>query len=248
MAFDLPNIKLGFELEVVDNGNTPYQFENSKWSQKYDGSLPGGGREYVTTPIKGDDAIYQVKSMTDALNRNARISDECGYHIHLDFSNARFTEIKRFYRFCRQVFPFIRPSFENRLSGQWCKPFPNDYNRILTESTHLYSMLSRMGDRYIWMNFTAWYRHGTIENRLHHGTKDYNEIMSWAEFWAKAAYFCQKNALPKRIPRRYNSDFVEEAIDAIELSPVTKDRFGNSHKLYMDNLRKLAKQNDKNKK
>jgi hypothetical protein len=248
MSYKFNNLKVGIELEVVDYGNTAYSFENSKWGQKGDGSLPSGGREYYTQPIFGDDINYQVDKITHSMARAATITPECGFHLHLDFSNARFSHLKRFYRFCRHVYPFFQTQFAPRFSTSWCRAFSRGAARSL-ESKHTSDFIRTVtgGSRYHWINFDAWFRHGTVENRLHYGTKDKDEILTWVEFWQKAALFCQRNALPRKIPKRYKPDFVNEVIQAFELSEKTNQRFGIGHKIYVSSLKSVAKKENESK-
>lgn len=246
MTYNFNNLKVGIELEVVDYGNTAYSFENSAWGQKGDGSLPSGGREYYSQPIYGDNITYQVEKITESMQRAATITRECGFHLHLDFSNARFSHLKRFYRFCRHVYPFFHSQFEERFNTSWCRPFHNRASGAL-QNKHVTSFLHGVSgnSRYHWINFDAWFRHGTVENRLHYGTKDKDEILTWVEFWQKAALFCQKNALPNKIPKKYKTEFMNEAIDAFQLSEKTFQRFGLGHKLYVSSLKAVAKKDDK---
>ena len=55
------------------------------------------------------------------------------------------------------------------------------------------------GRRYYALNLQSWWKHGTIEVRLHGGTTEFDKIVAWAALWARIMDFAKKASLDEVI-------------------------------------------------
>lgn len=202
----LTNRYFSVELEVID----PEGSSNTEWKTVHDGSLSEGGREFLSGPMVGKAAIAEVEAECEKIH--GFIDQSCGFHIHLDFGQETDEDVKKFAAAC---FVMQKFAFEvvtsNRASSRYCKPqsinfsdklkhYPLDQAIYGTSSTRDLNNLKRHkyhDSRYHWFNLHSYFFRGTIEIRQHHGTKDADTILRWAELWLKIADWSKKNSLEK---------------------------------------------------
>jgi hypothetical protein len=62
------------------------------------------------------------------------------------------------------------------------------------------------GRRYYALNLQSWWKHGTIEIRLHGGTTEFDKITAWGALWARIMDFSKKASLDEVIALTKRND------------------------------------------
>ena len=168
----------GLELET-DCGEVSESFA---FDGKDDGSIDG--TEFVSHKLRGDAGLAEAKAFM-ASGSGIEVSGSCGFHLHADMSGMSDRELYA-------VFAAFAAT-EEKWRGMVCSSRNgNSYCRRL-ESDLLYSIIAAEADgedfadfacnrdRYYWINVSAYCKHSTFENRLHHGTWSYSEVERWVK-------------------------------------------------------------------
>lgn len=128
--------------------------------------------------IAEENQIYEIISrLCKVLNETGAVSDDrrCGLHIHFDMRQRNKEMVFSNLVACqRWLLKMVPPS---RRNGEFCKrvtsrKFPKKFNGSREE-------------RYKTINAAAFYRHQTLEIRLHEGTVDAKLINNWIMFLLK---------------------------------------------------------------
>jgi hypothetical protein len=182
---------VGVEMEISDfNKDTEPELEAvvRKWGAEIvdDGSVYGENPfELRTAPAKGMKFIEQIGEICNVLKKGkAEANDTCGLHVHVDARDFTPDDLIK----VAAIWPKLENKFWNlttadRKDGEWCPSW--DYS--LDKSLSLIEMyddikenLLEYGDRSS-LNLQALEAHGTIENRMHHGTTSFSKIVRWAK-------------------------------------------------------------------
>lgn len=200
----LPNIYFSTELEIID----PDRESTTIWSNVHDGSLSGGGVEYLSGPMVGSMAVDEISEECSKLS--GFVDDTCGFHIHIDFGENSEDDVKKYAAACQRLeafaFDIVRG---NRKDSRFCKRYGNMFlsNLLKMKLDHLIYQTSSERDlmllkkqkyqdsRYHWFNLHSYYFRGTVEMRQHHGTKDPATVLRWAELWLKVADWSKKQEI-----------------------------------------------------
>lgn len=200
----LAPVYLGFELEVIGSA------DDSPWAAVSDGSLSDGGREYVSRPVYGQQAIDSVRSMCAALrDGDCHVNVTCGYHLHIDASQADESRVARFVQIAKRLENWaFATQPKSRQTSNYCDKLPSlamSANRDnLEEIAYFHGDPARKDQkynaaRYSWVNLHSWYFRGTIEIRCHAGTIVCAKVLNWAEVWSKVWHATESAALSDRI-------------------------------------------------
>lgn len=172
------------------------------------------GFEINTAPANGELYVKQINEICEALEKQqCKITPECGLHVHVDARDFSYTDLKKLLILYEQIepgiFSIIAP---DRVNSTFCRPCggafakglqtvkPDDLktriignvyglgeNPIITSNSmeeirrHKYN-----NSRYSAMNVHSWFMtgRGTIESRVHQGTKSPKHIINWGILWA----------------------------------------------------------------
>lgn len=166
----------GVELESdCGMGSPEFAFD-----AKEDGSIEG--LEYVSHILRGDAGLREIKDFL-AASRDMQANEACGFHLHInvkDLNDAQRYTIFAAYAASEDV--WHDHVDEERHGNSYCFRLNDsgiDDIFYAWEFNRDFRDFCRNRDRYYWMNVSAFYRHGTFENRLHHGTFAYSEIQRW---------------------------------------------------------------------
>ena len=137
--------------------------------------------EIVSYPLafeqKSFDAITRLTTLLKEKNFN--VNRSCGLHVHIDASGLNAGNVASIlYRYNvhdKEIGKIILP---NRKRNKYCKKISG----VDWTSNRIGDLLY---DRFYRVNPKAYYRHGTVEFRHHHGTLDDKEINNWALFCKK---------------------------------------------------------------
>ena len=166
----------GIELET-DCGRVS---ESYAFDGKDDGSIDG--TEFVSHKLRGDAGLNEVKSFM-ASGDCVEVSDSCGFHLHADMSGMNDRErYAVFAAFAVTEGKWRRKVNSDRNGNSYCRSLEGDvfYSILEAEANgDSFYGFAEDRDRYYWMNVSAYAKHSTFENRLHHGTWSYCEVEGW---------------------------------------------------------------------
>ncbi len=195
---------MGVELEI---SNFDPAFEGAltdtlnKWKANCggDGSIEPYGPnqnsfEIKTAPARGVAFINQLTDICGVLAKGkAKANESCGMHVHIDARSFTPDDLIK----VAAVWPKVESKFwtktySDRQDSGYCESWGkiihndhSDYDENLFRAGSLMSMYEQVrdcvqGDRMMSLNFTALGEHGTLENRMHHGTVSFRKILAWA--------------------------------------------------------------------
>lgn len=141
-------------------------------SVKSDGSLDdeaGVGVE-VTLLLNTKDGFGQLEKVCNILNDlNCFVNNKCGLHVHLDARNMSDSYAKLVSKRLGRALPVLKwivhPSRQN---NHYCKMMVGPFNK-------------NRNDRRYAINPQAYFKHGTLEVRLHGGSTNAGKIKNWIE-------------------------------------------------------------------
>lgn len=180
-----------------------------KWKSSVvrDGSLPSEGFEINTAPASGDLFVQQMQEMADALKaQEAFANGQCGMHCHIDARDMRYSDIRKLLMLHTMVedglFGIISPARKTGSSAHYCEACTRKFADVLKPKITakdgldgfkkaMFVMLynntnpkthranKNAGHRYLALNLQSWMFRGTIENRMHHGSVVFSEMVGW---------------------------------------------------------------------
>ncbi len=208
---------LGLELEIssfdAEKEEDLVKVVND-WSGSitYDGSISGGNNafELRTAPARGVAFVEQMRQICRVLrSANAKANKTCGLHVHIDARDLDPTDLIKIATLWPQVEDkFYAKTFRRRgasgYADKWAASLPG-----YTPEMPLIQMYNRINDRIrgapngrmMGMNFQAMARHGTFENRIHHGTINITKILAWAKMNADFIDFAVASPLKELTAR-----------------------------------------------
>jgi hypothetical protein len=141
------------------------------------------GSEIVSPPLRGEDGHAQVTRVCAALtNARANITSACGLHVHHDLEGCDLETIKRLYESWYNVQYLLEECVSrSRRGGQWSGRISTMMVDRLKECDSLESVRALSLQRYTCLNMSAYAAHGTVEVRLHQGTRQASQILAWTE-------------------------------------------------------------------
>lgn len=203
-----PGRLVSLEVEVNELARGPgFMRAVKKWGASVvsDGSVDAF--ELNTAPASGDKFFQQVQELGEALvAQKAQVGFNCGVHVHVDTRDYTFPDMRRLILLWNLVEPamyrLVHPSRQN---NRYCQPCGNRYAKaVLSGATpkelkeKFYQAVYQRtpgerfnagtirdgskysGDRYAALNVHSWMYRGTVENRMHHATVDWQKLANWA--------------------------------------------------------------------
>lgn len=148
------------------------------------------GGEVVSPKLKYRDAIAQVETVCDAINRtdSAGINRNCGLHISVSWPNMTAAQVrnvvKRYKKFEGEIDAFMPPSRRaNR--NRWCGSLNGAswVSRVVNSQGDSLSQL-REGGKMVKLNLMnlGGGERSRLEFRHHSGTTDARKIINWIQF------------------------------------------------------------------
>lgn len=185
----------GIEIEV-QYGYEASAANNTVFASKEDGSLYNQGVEFCSPILQGDAGLSELANILQICNDNgAEVDNECGLHVHIDLRDFNKQEFVRLFYILRKVESVTRLLVtEERNSNHFCSA---SLSQVRTDDRRGFD--ERIMDycesmqRYSAYNFSAYYDHGTVEIRLHHGTLNYEEIRNWVLLHLSIVDFAKNN-------------------------------------------------------
>lgn len=206
---------IAVEIEVAKSRKDAMYAVCSAWRCAIvgDGSLPPGGFEINTAPAGGDKYVEQIEEICEALRRDdARITSDCGLHVHVDARDFTYYDIRRLVLLYEQIEPALFATQpQSRQENRFCMPcgekYANQLRNALRPKENKAAFFGAVygadkgelrrgkgkkryaGDkynheRYHALNLHSWIYRGTVECRMHAGTVNAEKIIAWGMLWA----------------------------------------------------------------
>jgi Putative amidoligase enzyme len=198
----------GIAQDIIDAG-VPCSFvgynhhRSESWKIVTDMSIqaPTGfvGLELVS-PVLGEATLAQIETVCNVITRlGARTNRTCGLHVHIGARHLSIDTLRRLaylYIEHEEVIDSLLPPSRRANNNNFCRSLKTNVimDRLRTAPTveEISKAIARNGagrweepSRYVKLNFTSYWRHGTVEFRQHSGTIDSAKITKWI-------YLCQK--------------------------------------------------------
>jgi hypothetical protein len=175
--------------EGVECYDAGYTHQTSrKWKIVSDGSLRGtGGMEIVSPPLSGQAGFDAIAKVSAALLRaGATVNSSCGLHVHVGASDLPVPAMRKLaamYMENENVIDSLLPQSRRASNNVYCASIATNTNverlQRATNATQIAQAIAN-GGRYVKLNFSSFWRHGTVEFRHHSGTVDAAKINKWA--------------------------------------------------------------------
>lgn len=197
-----------------------------------DGSLPQSGCEINTAPANGDKFVQQMTELGAALKaQGAKVNNQCGLHVHVDARDFTYYDLRRlllaYTKIENALFSIVAPE---RIHSRYCRPCATGYAKNLNRPeqnkdskkriiSNIYGADLANGQisadfmhnlrnhkynnaRYSALNIHSWYFRGTIECRMHQGSKNPKHIINWGILWAGILDYAMKTpeSVIKQLP------------------------------------------------
>lgn len=202
--------KYGLEIEVIQAANLsklPLGIKR-EWDCKGDASLPENGFELCSVPLSGDEGLELVEQLCNyAQKQEWVVNQRAGLHIHLDLSAHHVNQVAAVaagYLMTEMLWRcFVAPS---RQVSKYCvthRMRPDQYidlpaNKMLNALQN--DMPEDPGHaRRKWINWLAYSKFNTVENRLHQGTLNAEKIINWVKANALFVDWCVAQKTQKKV-------------------------------------------------
>jgi hypothetical protein len=229
----------------ISEAGAPCQYESynharrNHWKIVTDGSLspPTGyvGLEAVSPPLNAS-GIPQIYSVCSALQQShARVNRSCGLHVHIGAQHLTMDAMRRLaflYIEHEDVIDDLMPPSRRKSANQYCRSLKIHANiegiaRARDVRALAYAIRQSSDERhqrYTKLNFTSYWKHGTVEFRQHAGTIDPEKIRCWVSFCSKLVEVSQieqpivppvlnnQNPVLQRIARAKQLRLIYEAV------------------------------------
>jgi Putative amidoligase enzyme len=137
----------------------------------------------------GRDGLDEVTAACRALCQlGARVNRTCGFHAHFDARDLSTDHVRRICLNYLRLEPLIdtlmAPS-RRANTNQYCRSIRRDGTEArLRNATTMQELGTALNDhvRYYKLNLQAYFDHGTIEFRQHHGTIEVEKVTFWLRF------------------------------------------------------------------
>ena len=197
-----------------------HDVQRVKWKVVTDGSLssgPGGGNPVeIVSPILTDVTLDQVTKVCEALQGlGARINRSCGLHVHIGAQHLSVGAMKKLaelYIENEEVIDGLLPPSRRGNANTYLQSVKDRTSLpALAAATTVAQIAAAVGNsqRYVKLNFTPYWRQGTVEFRHHSGTIDPVKILRWVGFCSKLIAAAERDqrvpvALPAGSPPVYS--------------------------------------------
>lgn len=159
------------------------------WTAKRDESLPNGGVEMASSILYGNDGLKVVRDFCNYCKKNDWAVDaRCGMHLHcglLNETTAQTEAVAMGYLITHEVWCQFVPASRWK-TCKYCRKNNTTPEQALTYKGRIVPTLIQVDQsgphgRRMWCNWLALNKLGTVEIRLHHGTRMYDKIANWTK-------------------------------------------------------------------
>ena len=175
--------RFGVELETCDCGGYTHLHGKTEWGCVHECSTPG--KEFVSPILRGDNGFAAIRDFCDIADEKGwDVNSSCGLHIHLDISEDSSEECLRIAYAYRKTYTLWKKFVtSNRGDNSMCGS-PQYTCDDIRASEHIEDF-AESRDRFEFVNWRAYLRHGSFEVRLYGGSLNAREICNWVAIHAR---------------------------------------------------------------
>lgn len=152
----------------------------TNWKIVTDGSLSFRGVEIVSPVLRGEAGIEAASTVAKILEeKGCQINRSCGFHVHVgtrDFGLDFFKKLHAFYSMHEGIIDCLLPM--SRRNNQYCQS-NRMHDDAVKNATTMHQAIPMSRTRYLKLNLSAYWRHGTVEFRQHSGTTSSTKAVRW---------------------------------------------------------------------
>lgn len=172
------------------------------WKVVTDGSVAGNGTplEIVSPVLEGEAGLAEARKVCETLTRlGATVNQSCGLHVHVGARSLGVNVLKhlaKIYAECEDVIDSVQPHSRRARNNTYCGPVKNLNWTSLAQAIDARDIASAIngGGRYCKLNYTAFWKHGTVEFRHHAGTVDGEKVVNWVNACLRMIAAAQREA------------------------------------------------------
>ena len=214
------------EMECVDD-NADHLLDDTLWIITEDGSLKKRGAEFIfAEPFAGDAITQALEEMRTYLGtksgQKCEATDRCSIHVHVDIRDLTPQQV---YKFLLLYVLYENQLYEvagrNRAKNNNCVPVGtsdtfmravNVFKTVKTSIDRVHEAVRACG-KYVGCNvesITYGYDRedrprGSVEFRMHRGTKDVDEIRYWITLLLRMKAFARSEFQPDEIAHQFSA-------------------------------------------
>lgn len=175
--------RFGVELETETCDGWRELHGDTEWGCVYECSTPG--KEFVSPILQGDEGFAEVRDFCRiAERRDWTVDRSCGLHIHLDLSGDSSDECLRIAYAYRKTYPMWKKFVTSRRGSNSMCGSPQYSSADIRTCEHIEDF-AEARDRFEFVNWRSFIRHGSFEVRLYDGTLNAREVCNWIALHAR---------------------------------------------------------------
>lgn len=175
--------RFGVELETASYNNHRQLHRTTQWGCVYECSTPG--LEFVSPILQGDAGLAEIASMCRYARLNRwSVDRSCGLHIHLDLSRDTSEECLHIAYAYRKTYAMWKKFITRKRSENSMCGSPQYELTDIINSDHI-DTFAEMRDRFEFVNWRSYLRHGSLEVRMYQGTLGSREICNWIKLHSR---------------------------------------------------------------
>lgn len=179
LTFDVIKSRRSFGVELETASCDDYHgiTDHTQFSGKADGTIDG--KEFVSEVLNGDEGLEEITKLCKfAGQHDWTVDAKCGFHAHFDAGDLNDDQRKAVaiaYKLTYNAWSsFVSKSRRaNDYAG------PSEFEVADCANATSFTDWADSQDRYQWMNFSAYTKHGTFECRMHSGTLNASKVRNW---------------------------------------------------------------------
>jgi putative amidoligase enzyme len=160
---------------------------SNKWKLVSDASVSGTGigMELVSPILRGEPGLAKLKLACDVLVRlDCTVNRTCGLHVHVGAREMSIRAMRRLailYSDFEGVLDSVMPASRRANNNTYLQSLRDMNKGMIDRATQPREIALQInnGSRYAKLNFTAHWKHGTVEFRHHAGTVAYDKARNW---------------------------------------------------------------------
>lgn len=179
---------------------------SAKWKLVSDLSVSGEGEamELVSPILEGERGLADLRKACEVLTRiGCKANRTCGLHVHVGARSMSIQAMRRLaimYSDFEDVIDACLPPSRRGAANNYLQPVKGaNRNQILSanDAREMARVIHRhgntMSERYRKLNFTAHWKHGTVEFRHHSGTTEADKACNWVSFCVRMVVAAERD-------------------------------------------------------
>lgn len=162
---------------------------SDKWKLVSDASVRaeagGSPMELVSPILRGDAGMAKLRTACEVLTRiGCKVNKTCGLHVHIgarDMSIIAMRRLAILYSDFEGVLDSVMPASRRENANMYLQSLRRINKATVGTASDVRAIAAQInnGSRYAKLNFTAHWKHGTVEFRHHAGTVSADKACNW---------------------------------------------------------------------